>query len=174
MKNKIEKIFISPPTVHGEDSTPMAFFERVKLAEFHDCCSALVSVWAWDGRWDCLVDPPEEAGNHTFNKTRFTEPFQGQCIVPSCKSHPKTFCLSCTRDVPEIVYVCKPSATKHCWNILHQARCPHPVDQQGNPIDRPKLTRKRRRNSSHETQRVSRAQKKPLVLNPHHAQLEGW
>ena len=72
------------------------------------------------------------------------------------------------------MYVCKPSATKQCWDILHQARCPHPVDQQGNPIDRPNLTRKRRRNSSHGTERVPRAQKKPLVLNPHHAQLEDW
>ena len=121
---------------------------------------------------DSIPILPEEAGNHTFNKGGFTGPFQGQCIVPDCKSHPKTFCLSCTRDIPGIVYVCKPSATKQCWNILHQARCPHPVDQQGNPIERPKLTRKRRRNSSHGTQRVSPAQKKPLVLNPHHAQLE--
>ena len=56
---------------------------------------------------------------------------------------------------------------------LAQARCPHSVDQQANLIDRPKLTRKERRNSSLGTERVPRAQKKPLVLNPHHAQLEG-
>ena len=42
----------------------------------------------------------------------------------------------------------------------------------GLSIDRPNLTRKRRRNSSHGTERVPRAQKKPLVLNPHHVQLE--
>ena len=115
---------------------------------------------------------PDEAKNHTFNKRGNSGNFQGQCIVADCKTSPRTFCQACSRDVPGIVYVCKPSATKQCWDILHQARCPHPVDQQGNPIDRPNLTRKRRRNSSHGTERVPRPQKKPLVLNPHHAQLE--
>ena len=115
---------------------------------------------------------PDEAKNHTFNKGGNSGKFQGQCIVGGCKSSPRTFCQTCSGDVPGIVYVCKPSATNQCWDILHQARCPHPVDQQGNPIDRPSLTRKRKRHNSHGTERVPRAQKKPLALNPHHTQLE--
>ena len=146
---------------------------NVRIFEFLVIWSEYVHIYDNVYFWFVSI-LPDEAGNHAFNKGGFTGPFQGQCIVPSCKNHPRTFCLSCTRDVSWIVYVCKPSATKQCWNILHQARCPHPVDQQGNPIEHPKLTRKRRRNSSHGTQRVSPAQKKPLVLNPHHAQLEGW
>ena len=35
---------ITPPIVHGEDSTPVTFFEQVELAEFHGCCSAFVFV----------------------------------------------------------------------------------------------------------------------------------
>ena len=115
---------------------------------------------------------PDEAGSHTFQKAGVTGNFQGRCAVASCKSYPRTFCQACTRDVPGIVYVCKPSAIKQCWNILHQSQFPHPVDQQSNSIDRPKLKRKRRRNNSHTTQRVPHAQKKPLVLNPYHAQLQ--
>ena len=57
IRNKIETICL--PTVHGEDSTPLAFFEHVELAQFHGCCSAFVFVWASDGQWDCLVDPPD-------------------------------------------------------------------------------------------------------------------
>ena len=113
---------------------------------------------------------PDEVGNHAFNKAGNSGNFQGRCIVASCSRSPRTFCQACSRIVPGIVYVCKPSGAQNCWDILHQARCPHPVDQQGNPIDRPKLTRKRRRNSSHGSERVPRAHKKPLVLNPHHTQ----
>ena len=42
IRNKIETICL--PTVHGEDSTPVAFFEHVELAQFHGCCSAFVFV----------------------------------------------------------------------------------------------------------------------------------
>ena len=39
-----KKISINPLTVHGEDSTQVAFSERVELAQFHGCCSAFVFV----------------------------------------------------------------------------------------------------------------------------------
>ena len=114
---------------------------------------------------------PDEAESHTIQKAEVAGNIQGRCVVTSCESNLPSFCQVCTRDVPGIVYTCRPSATKQYWNILHQARCPHPVDPQGNPIDRPKLTRKRKRNSNLGTERVPRAQRKPLVLNPHRAQL---
>ena len=41
---QIEKISINPLTVHGEDSTQVAFSERVELAQFHGCCAAFVCV----------------------------------------------------------------------------------------------------------------------------------
>ena len=122
--------------------------------------------------WQNVEGVPEhEATMHrpTFPKGMISS----RCIVGSFSGTPSTFCQACTRDVPGVVYVFKPSDTKQCWNILHQARCLHP-DLPGNPIDPPKLTRKRRRNSSLWTELVPLAQKKPLVLNPHHAQLEEW
>ena len=48
---------ITPPIVHGEDSTPVTFFEQVELAEFHGCCSAFVFVWDSGGQWDWPFDP---------------------------------------------------------------------------------------------------------------------
>jgi len=42
IRNKIKTI--SPLIVHGEDSTPVTFFEQVEFAEFHGCCSAFVFV----------------------------------------------------------------------------------------------------------------------------------
>ena len=41
---QIEKISINPLIVHGEDSTQVAFSERVELAQFHGCCAAFVCV----------------------------------------------------------------------------------------------------------------------------------
>jgi len=40
IQSKIETI--SPLTMYGKDSKPAGSFE-----------------WAWDGQWDCLVDPPD-------------------------------------------------------------------------------------------------------------------
>ena len=39
-----KKISINPLTVHDEDSTQVAFSERVELAQFHGCCAAFVCV----------------------------------------------------------------------------------------------------------------------------------
>ena len=145
------------------------YYPRMCRVRGHAFCQSFIFLIS---ELETIPILPSEAGNHTFRKGGNSGRFQGRCIVASCSSSPTTFCEACTRDVPRIVYVCKPSATKQCWNILHQARCPHPVDQQGSPVDPPKLTRKRRRNSSLGTERVPRAQRKALVLNPHHTQLE--
>ena len=42
IRNKIKTI--SPLIVHGEDSTPVTFFEQAELAEFRGCRSAFVFV----------------------------------------------------------------------------------------------------------------------------------
>ena len=55
IRTKIETMCLL--TVHGEDSTPVAFFEHVEPAQFHGCCSAFFFVWVSDGQRDCLVDP---------------------------------------------------------------------------------------------------------------------
>jgi len=147
---------------------------KCALVSFKGITKCLCQCLLFTYELDSIPILPDEVGNHIFSIAGVTRPFQGQCIISFCRSKPKTFCPSCTRDVTGIVYVCKPSATKKYWNILHQSRCPHPVDQQSNSIDCPNFTRKRKWNSSHGTQRFPRAQKKPLVLNPYHAQLQGW
>ena len=68
--------------------------------------------------------------------------WQARCIIPDCKSVPSTICAGCTRDVRGIVFVCKPSSRKRCWDILHQARSPKLLDAQGNEIERPTLIKK--------------------------------
>ena len=98
-------------------------------------------------------------------------PWQSSCIIPSCKSRPRTMCAGCTRDVEGIVFVCKPSNNKRCWEILHQVRSPNPVDAQGNLIERPQLNRKRKRNSSFGVRKLSKRKRKSLSLNPHHSEL---
>ena len=82
-------------------------------------------------------------------------------------------CAGCTRDVTGMVFVCNPTGRdkKQCWDILHQARSPYPVDAQGNPIERPKLRNKRKRNDSFGVERIPKRMRKSLTLNPHHAQL---
>ena len=102
--------------------------------------------------------------------TSTTMKFQGACIVPGCKSRPKTICSGCTRDVQDLVFVCQPTPDKHCWKILHQSRARNPVDVHGNPIERPNLTHKRRRNSSFGVERIPKRRRKSLYLNPHHVQ----
>ena len=99
--------------------------------------------------------------------------WQQSCIIPSCDSSPRFMCAGCTRDVAGIVFVCNPYGRdkKRCWDISHQARSPYPVDAQGNPIERPKLTKKRKRNSSFGVERIPKRNRKSLTLNPHHAQL---
>ena len=69
--------------------------------------------------------------------------WQARCIIPDCKSEPSTICAGCTRDVRGIVFVCKPSARKQCWEILHQARSPKLLDAQGNEIEQPSLIKKK-------------------------------
>ena len=41
-----------------------------------------------------------------------------------------------------------------------------------NPIERPKLRKKRKRNSSFSVERIPKRKRKSINLNPHHAQLE--
>ena len=96
--------------------------------------------------------------------------FKGLAI-PGCKGTPSTSCVGCTRDVRGIVFVCKPSTGRQCWNILHQARARNLVDDQRNAIERPSLIKKRKRNSSLGVERVPKRLRKSLALNPHHAQL---
>ena len=47
---------------------------------------------------------------------------------------------------------------------------PYPVDNAGNGVERPRLTKKRRRNSSLGSERVDKRQKQPSILNLHHLQ----
>ena len=68
--------------------------------------------------------------------------WQARCIIPDCKSVPSTICAGYTRDVRGIVFVCKPSSRKRCWDILHQARSPKLLDAKGNEIERPTLIKK--------------------------------
>ena len=138
----------------------------------HCACSNFLET-IFDFELECLPirSAEEKAGWHTWEKAGVLGQFRGACIAPGCTSKVKKFCMGCTRDVPGIVFVCEPSTNKRCWDILHQARVPNPVDSQGNAIPRVKLTRKRKRNSSLGTDRVPSAVKKPLTLNPHHSQL---
>ena len=85
---------------------------------------------------------------HTYEKGGMQSQFQRRCILPSCKSKPRTFCLGGTRNVDGIVFVRKPSPTKRCWEILHQLRTPDnviPLDNDGNAFQL--ITEKRRGNS---------------------------
>ena len=68
---------------------------NVRIFEFLVIWSEYVHIYDNVYFWFVSI-LPDEAGNHAFNKGGFTGPFQGQCIVPSCKNHPRTFCLSCT------------------------------------------------------------------------------
>ena len=98
--------------------------------------------------------------------------WQARFFIPDCKSVPSTICAGCTRDVRGIVFVCKPSSRKRCWDILHQARSPKLLDAQGNEIERPTLIKKRKRNNSLGVERIPKRQRKSLSLNPHHTQLQ--
>ena len=110
------------------------------------------------------------AGHHDYaTMGGVSTGIQGTCIIPNCKSRPKTMCLGCTRDVEGIVWVCAPKDGKTCWEKLHQARSAEtPRDADGNEIPRPKLIQKRRRNSSLGTHRIPEPERNKLCLNPHH------
>ena len=120
----------------------------------------------------CVPVRPKETAFHVYGQKGGTQmKWQARCIIPDCKSTPSTICAGCTRDVRGIVFVCKPSARKRCWEILHQARSPKLLDAEGNEIERPNLIKKRKRNSSSGVERIPKRQRKSLTLNPHHAQL---
>ena len=121
----------------------------------------------------CVPVRPSDSAYHTYDqKGGARMKWQARCIVPDCKSEPSTICAGCTRDVQGIVFVCKPTTRKRCWEILHQARSPKLLDAQGNEIERPSLIRKRKRNSSLGVERIPKRHRKSLTLNPHHAQLD--
>ena len=92
----------------------------------------------------CVPVRPKETAFHVYGQKGGTQmKWQARCIIPDCKSTPSTICAGCTRDVRGIVFVCKPSARKRCWEILHQARSPKLLDAQGNEIERPSLIKKK-------------------------------
>ena len=116
---------------------------------------------------------PNESAYHSYNQKGGAQMmWQARCIIPDCNARPSTICAGCTRDVRGIVFVCKPSARKRCWEILHQARSPNLLDAQGNEIERPSLIKKRKRNNSFGVQRIPKRNRKSLTLNPHHVQLD--
>ena len=91
----------------------------------------------------CVPVRPDEAAYHIYGQKGGAKmKWQARCIIPDCKSVPSTICAGCTRDVRGIVFVCKPSSRKRCWDILHQARSPKLLDAQGNEIERPTLIKK--------------------------------
>ena len=94
--------------------------------------------------------------------------WQARCIIPDCKSVPSTICAGCTRDVRGIVFVCKPSPRKRCWDILHQARSPKLLDAQGNEIE-PATLIKRKRNNSLGVERIPKRQRKSLFESSSHS-----
>ena len=121
----------------------------------------------------CVPVRPNESAYHTYDQKGGAQMmWQARCIIPSCNARPSTICAGCTRDVRGIVFVCKPSNRKHCWEILHQARSPKLLDAQGNEIERPSLIKKRKRNSSFGVECIPKRNRKSLTLNPHHAQLQ--
>ena len=113
-----------------------------------------------------VLESEVRAGHHDYERTGQSLNIRGRCISPDCKRKPFSICIGCTRDTDGFVFVCKPSDDRQCWEKLHLARAPHPVDGDGNPIPRPKLTKKRRRNSILGNVRPDKAAKRPLVLNP--------
>ena len=116
---------------------------------------------------------PNESAYHSYNQKGGAQMmWQALCIIPDCNARPSTICAGCTRDVRGIVFVCKPSARKRCWEILHQARSPKLLDAQGNEIERPSLIKKRKRNNSFGVERIPKRNRKSLTLNPHHVQLD--
>ena len=121
----------------------------------------------------CVPVRPDETAYHIYGQKGGAQmKWQARCIIPDCKSVPSTICAGCTRDVRGIVFVCKPSPRKRCWDILHQARSPKLLDAQGNEIERPTLIKKRKRNNSLGVERIPKRQRKSLSLNPHHTQLQ--
>ena len=91
----------------------------------------------------CVPVRPNESAYHSYNQKGGAQMmWQARCIIPDCNARPSTICAGCTRDVRGIVFVCKPSARKRCWEILHQARSPKLLDAQGNEIERPSLIKK--------------------------------
>ena len=121
----------------------------------------------------CVPVRSNDSPYHTYTeKGAARMQWQARCIIPDCKSKPSTICAGCTRDVPGLVFVCKPSTSKRCWEILHQARSPKLLDAEGNVIERPSLIRKRKRNSSLGVERIPKRNRKSLTLNPHHSQLD--
>ena len=81
-------------------------------------------------------------GHHKFDTAGSNVGVHGPCINPNCKSRSRFICVGCTRDVDSVVWVCKPSESKPWWEMLHKARARYPVDNTGNPIERPSLTKK--------------------------------
>ena len=90
--------------------------------------------------------------------------WQARCNISNYDARLSTICVWCTSDVRGIVLVCKPSARKRCWEILHQARSPKLLDAQGNEIERPSLIKKRKRNSSFGVERIPKRTRKPLII----------
>ena len=107
-------------------------------------------------------------GHHKFDAAGSNVGVHGPCINPNCKSRSRFICVGCTRDVDSLVWVCEPAENKPCWKMLHKTRVRYPVDNDGNPIERPSLTKNRRRTRSLGSDRVDKRQKRPTVLNPHH------
>ena len=115
-----------------------------------------------------LRDSECQQGHHDFDTAGSNVGIRGRCINPDCTSRSRIICAGCTRDVNGLVWVCSPEDNPYCWERLHKARARYPVDNAGNPTERPKLTKKRRRNSSLGAERENKRQKRPAVLNPHH------
>ena len=149
----------------------------IVLCEFRTHTKILIklleSLFVYELQCIPTIQSEETSGWHTHEKSGLTSCFQGACIIPSCNSRPKNFCLRCTRDVPGIVFVCKPGDGKHCWDILHQVCSSNPMDAQGNQINPSNLIKKRRRNSNLGGERVPKRLKEPLIMNPHHVQQNG-
>ena len=116
---------------------------------------------------------PNDSPYHTY-----TQKAPHECsgkldvLYQTVSPNPQPYALGAPRDVPGIVFVCKPSTSKLCWEILHQARSPKLLDAEGNVIERPSLIRKRKRNSSLGVERIPKRNRKSLTLNPHHSQLD--
>ena len=187
MKNKIEKIFISPLTVHGEDSTPMAFFWaretrwvswllfrprfRVSLGRSMGlpCWSTGRSVYFWFMSWI----------RYQFYRKKLG-------IIPSIKQGSRSLSKASALSLP-VKVILKRSAYRAQETSRKLCMCASQVPpstagiyciKRGAPIRWINKAIPSTVPSSHENEggtavmklrEFHALKKKPLVLNPHHA-----